>query len=136
MSSVGCPAGRMIGSASFVPRNSCSACAGPVSRRPISPGLVTIGNAAAGAKRAICRSTTCSSRCGVERSLSVGRGNPGDAAERDALIRQFARFFGARLAIDAVRIGFAVMNAARFLGEALADIIAIRLDLTAQLNQR
>src|SRR5207248_11245470 len=62
--------------------------------------------------------------------------DPGDAAELDALIGERPRFFGARLAIDRMRVGLAVMNAARLLGKALADIIAIGFDLSAKFRQR
>src|SRR5271155_1216229 len=124
MSWVGCRAARMSGAALFAPPNLCSACAVPGSRRPVSPASATIGDAAVGAYRTICRSTTCSSRYGAEprlgsgRSLGVRRRNPGDAAEADALFGQLARFFGARFAIDAVRIDFAIVDAARLLGKA------------------
>ena len=47
--------------------------------------------------------------------------DPGNAAELDAFLGQRLRFFVARLAIDAMRIDFAVMNAARLLGKALAE---------------
>src|SRR5207302_10519947 len=62
--------------------------------------------------------------------------DPGDAAELDALFGQRLRFVAARLAIDAVRIGLAVMDAARLLGKALADIIAVLFDLPAHFHQR
>src|SRR5438552_3702302 len=51
-------------------------------------------------------------------------------------IRERARFFGPRLAIDRMWVGLAVMNAARLLGKALADIIAIGFDLSAKFRQR
>src|SRR3954462_10979667 len=71
--------------------------------------------------------------CGA--ASGVAWRNPGDLAEFDALLGQFARFLGGRLAIDAARIDLAVMDFARLLGEALADIVAIRFDLTAQFEQ-
>src|ERR1043166_4035721 len=66
--------------------------------------------------------------------LGVGL-DPRYAAEFDAFIGERPRFFGARLAIDRVRVGLAVVDAARFLGKAFADIVAIRLDLAAQFHQ-
>ena len=47
-----------------------------------------------------------------------------------------ARFGRRRLAIDAARLGLAAMDAARLFGEARADIVAVGLDLLAQLLQR
>src|SRR4029077_9613574 len=65
----------------------------------------------------------------------VGGGYPRDAPKADPLIGKFARLVLARLAIDAVRIDLTVMDAAGLFGKAGADVIAIGLDLPAQLDQ-
>src|SRR5438067_399707 len=62
--------------------------------------------------------------------------DPGDAAKADPLIREFSRLLFAGLAVDAVRIDFAIVNAPGFFGEALADVIAVGLDLPPHLDQR
>src|SRR5439155_7311014 len=75
--------------------------------------------------------------CGGAAMMRLGVGlDPRDAAELDAFLGQGLRFVVARFAIDAVRIDLAVMNAARLLGKALADVIAIGLDLAAHLRKR
>src|SRR5690349_9321416 len=67
---------------------------------------------------------------------AVGLRDPGDAAKTDPLILEFSRLLFAGLAIDAVRIDFAVVNAPGFFGKALADVIAVGLDLSPHLEQR
>src|SRR5215472_7698875 len=66
---------------------------------------------------------------------AVSRRDPGDAAKTDPLFAELARLVLAGLAINAVGIDLAVMDATRLLGKTIADIIAIRLDLPAQLDQ-
>src|SRR5215472_7449701 len=66
---------------------------------------------------------------------AVGRRDPGDAAKTDPLFAELARLVLAGLAINAVGIDLAVMDTTRLLGKTVADIIAIRLDLPAQLHQ-
>src|ERR1700730_11624634 len=61
--------------------------------------------------------------------------DPGDAAELDAFLGKCLRFLATRLAIDAVRVGLAVMDAARLLGKALADIVAVFFDLPPHFHQ-
>src|ERR1700730_85324 len=61
--------------------------------------------------------------------------DPGDAAELDAFLGKCLRFLAAGLAIDAVRVGLAVMDAARLLGKALADIVAFLFDLPPHFHQ-
>src|SRR5438046_447714 len=62
--------------------------------------------------------------------------DPRDAAKADPLIREFARLLFAGLAVDAVRIDFAIVDAPGFFGEALADVIAVGLDLPPHFEQR
>src|SRR3954451_19226046 len=56
-------------------------------------------------------------------------------AELDPLLGQLMRFLGSGFAIDGARIDLSVMDLARLLGEALADIVAIALDLAAEFDQ-
>src|SRR5207247_7366752 len=72
----------------------------------------------------------------IDGCSAIGGRDPRDAAEADALIGEIARLILARLAIDAVRIDLAVMDAAGLLGKPIADVIAIGLDLLPQLDQR
>src|SRR5437660_723075 len=62
--------------------------------------------------------------------------DPGNPAKADPLIREFARLRFAGLAVDAVRIDFAIVDAPGFFGEALADVIAVALDLPPHFEQR
>src|SRR6516165_1728224 len=67
---------------------------------------------------------------------AVGRREPGDSAKTDPLIVKLAGFFVTGFAINAVRVDLAVVNAAGFLGKAVANVVAIRLDLPPHLPQR
>ena len=51
----------------------------------------------------------------------------GDGHRLDAFVQQSCAIFGRRLAADAALLGLAVVHAARFLGEALADILGQRV---------
>ena len=62
-------------------------------------------------------------------------GQPGNLGELDAFLMQLAGLFVRGLAIDAAGFRLAVVDLARFLGEAAADIVAIGLDLRAKLAQ-
>src|SRR6202035_5056521 len=62
--------------------------------------------------------------------------DPRDAAKADPLILEFSRLLLAGLAVDAVRIDFAIMDAPGFFGKALADVIAMALDLPPHFQQR
>ena len=64
------------------------------------------------------------------------RGNPRQAAELDAFVGQRLGLFVAGLAVDAALVALAVMDLARFLGELVADMLAVLLDLGAHLDQR
>jgi 2-polyprenyl-6-hydroxyphenyl methylase/3-demethylubiquinone-9 3-methyltransferase len=66
---------------------------------------------------------------------AVGRRNPRDLAEFDPLIGKLARLAVGGLAVNPVRVGFTIMNSARFFGKLGADIIAMSLDLPAHLDQ-
>src|SRR3990172_10383667 len=68
------------------------------------------------------------------RSAIVAR-QPRDARELDAFVVQVARLVVRGLAVYVALLGLAVMDAARLLGEAGADIIGRGLDLVAQLAQ-
>ena len=67
---------------------------------------------------------------------AVGRRDPGNLAELDALLGEFARLVGAGLAVNAARVGLAIVNLARLFGELRTDIVAIFLDLLTQRDQR
>src|SRR6202022_1911297 len=71
----------------------------------------------------------------LEHYSGVGRWDPRDAPKTDPLIGKFARLVLARLAVDAVRVDLTIMDAADLFGKAGADVIAIGLDLSAQLDQ-
>ena len=64
------------------------------------------------------------------------RGNPGQAAELDAFVGQRLGLLLAGLAVDAALVALAVVDLARFLGELVADMLAVLLDLGAHLEQR
>src|SRR6266403_1731216 len=96
-----------------------------------------IGFAGNGRFHATSRSITWSSRCGGEPPRSaVGMRDPGDAAKADPLIFEFSRFLFAGLAVDAVRIDLAIVDAPGFFGKALADVMAVGLALRPHLRQR
>src|SRR6266478_7358808 len=67
---------------------------------------------------------------------AVGRWDPRDAPKTDPLIGKFARLVLARLAVNAVRVDLTIMDSAGLFGKAGADVIAIGLDLPAQLDHR
>src|SRR5258706_15893025 len=69
-------------------------------------------------------------------AVLVAAGNPRQAAERDALFGQRLGFFVRGFAIDAALAALAVVNLARLLGEFWPDMLAVLLDLLAQLEQR
>src|SRR5580692_3953624 len=62
--------------------------------------------------------------------------NPGNPAKADPLIFEFSRFLLAGLAVDAVRIDLAIVDAPGFFRKALADVIAVGLDLPPHFDQR
>src|SRR5580693_1923792 len=62
--------------------------------------------------------------------------DPGDPTKADPLIREFSRLLFAGLAVDAVRIDFAIVDAPGFFGKALADVIAMGLDPPPHFDQR
>src|SRR5437868_604265 len=62
--------------------------------------------------------------------------NPRQAAELDALFGQCLGLLVGGLAVDAALVAFAVMDLARLLGELRPDMLAVLLDLLAQLEQR
>src|SRR5688500_2648133 len=66
----------------------------------------------------------------------VPSGNPRQAAELDAFVGQRLGLFVAGLAVDAALVALAVMDLACFLGELVADMLAVLLDLGAHLDQR
>src|SRR6266851_4938096 len=68
------------------------------------------------------------------RSLVPAR-DPGQAAELDALIGQRVGLLVAGLAIDAALVALAVVDLARLIGELVADMLAVLLDLLAHLEQ-
>ena len=59
----------------------------------------------------------------------------GDTDAADALIDQIARFLVGRLAVDAARFGFAIVDLPRLLGEAIADIVTVAFDVLTQRHQ-
>src|SRR3546814_2385896 len=61
--------------------------------------------------------------------------DPGYRTELDALVLQPLGFLRRRLAVDAVRVDLAIVDAARLRGEAVADIVAVLLDDAAQCPQ-
>src|SRR5215510_13224986 len=61
--------------------------------------------------------------------------NPGQAAEFDAFFGQSLGFFFGGLAVDAALVAFAVMNLARLLGELVADVLAVLLDMLADFDE-
>src|ERR1700732_3793626 len=67
---------------------------------------------------------------------AVGWRHPGDAAKADPLIVQLPRFFDGGLAVDAVRIDLAVVNAAGLFRKTVSDIVAVGFDLPTHLDQR
>src|SRR5438046_67806 len=67
---------------------------------------------------------------------AVGGRDPGDAAKADPFIGEFSRLLFARLAVDAVRVDFAIMDTPGFFGKSVADVIAMGLDLLPNLTQR
>src|SRR5258708_22532752 len=61
---------------------------------------------------------------------------PGQAAELDAFFGQRLGLLVGGLAIDAALVALAVVDLARFLGELRPDMLAVLLDLLAQLQER
>src|SRR6516225_4427393 len=134
--SAGCLRARMIGASFCVPRNSSSVCVATVLSPRNSLASSTIRRARNGPFRRISVSTTWSPQCdGNSTCSAVGRRDPRNAAKADPLIAEFAGLVLTRFAIDAVRIDLAIVDAASLLGKAIADIIAVGLDLPAQLDQ-
>src|SRR4051794_7460512 len=74
-------------------------------------------------------------RRGARRS-GVGWLDPGNARDLDAFLGEFLRLGLARLAVDALGLGLAVVDAPRLVGKARADIVAIGLDMAAHRQQR
>src|SRR5215831_15225471 len=92
-----------------------------------------------GRSRRISGSTIWSPQCAGERRdpySGVGRRDPRNAPKADPFICKFARLVLAGLAVNAVRVDLAIMDAAGLFGKTGADVIAIGLDLPAQLDQR
>src|SRR3546814_8153382 len=69
-------------------------------------------------------------------SLGVFARQPGYAGDLDALVLQRLGIGVRCLAIDASRIGLAVVDLARLFSEVLADVVAVLLHVTAQLAQQ
>src|SRR5215203_2825034 len=67
---------------------------------------------------------------------SIASGNPRQAAELDAFLGQRLGFIIAGLAVYAALVALAVMDLAGFLGELVTDMLAVLLDLGADLDQR
>ena len=61
--------------------------------------------------------------------LLARESRPGQAAELDAFVGQRFGFLVAGLAVDAALVALAVMDLARLLGELVADMLAVLLDL-------
>src|ERR1700758_1332253 len=96
-----------------------------------------IGSAGGGRSRATWTSTPWGRRCGGEPPDSaICVRNPGNPAKADSLIRELSRFLFAGFAINAVRIDFAIVDAPGFFRKALADVIAVGLDLPPHFDQR
>src|SRR5260370_25637545 len=68
-------------------------------------------------------------------ALAVVAGKPGDARKLDAFLGEVTGLVLRGLAIDAAGVALAVVDLARFLGKLVADIVAIGLDLGAQLTE-
>src|SRR5262249_15843300 len=66
----------------------------------------------------------------------VAARNPRQAAELDAFLGQRLCFLFRGLAIDAALVTLAVVDLARFIGELVADMLAVLLDMLAHLEQR
>src|SRR5579859_7059122 len=69
-------------------------------------------------------------------ALRIGERYPGQPADLDPFVGQLLGFFVGRLAVDAARVALAVMDLARFLGEAVADILVAFLDHFAKRAQQ
>src|SRR3546814_8379918 len=69
-------------------------------------------------------------------SLGVFARQPGYAGDLDALVLQRLGIGVRCLAIDASRIGLAVVDLARLFSEVLADVVAVLLHVPAQLAQQ
>src|SRR5260221_525429 len=126
----------MIGTALCAPRNLCWVYAAAGLLLPSLPASATILSAANGARPRTYRSITWSWRRADDPAARLRVGlYPGNAAEFDPFLGQRLRFLRRGLAIDPARIDFAVMDAPRLLGKALANIIAILLDLLTHRHQ-
>ena len=68
--------------------------------------------------------------------LLVSPRDPGQAAELDALFGQRLGFLVRGLAVDAALVALAIMDLARLVGEFVANVLAVLLDLGAHLQQR
>src|SRR5690606_18564126 len=61
--------------------------------------------------------------------------DPGNGAERNTLLRELSGLLGRGVAVDATRVGLAVMDLARLFGELVPDIVAGGFDMPAKLAQ-
>src|SRR3546814_2665072 len=65
----------------------------------------------------------------------IGSRRPGDAGEGDSLVLQILGLRVGRLAIDVATLRLAVVDAPGLLGEPLAHIVEVALDMAADLGQ-
>src|SRR5262249_20792032 len=68
-------------------------------------------------------------------ALAVVPGDPGNAAHLDSLLVERLRFLVGGLAVDVALLDLAVVDTPRLLREASAHVVAVLLDLLAQLAQ-